>query len=207
MGWVVPIIAIAGLLLVQLTIDKIMGDGFYTANSWPKSLALGFVVICVGLLGYYLNIVKRPRITNPDTGVEEREASHTLFFIPVQYWSAIILAFSIMIFFSNKKDREEYEGYISAPMVGDIYYINRKKMYDEIDDDYPYGALKVASVNANGVEVYISQYSYGDKASVRKEMREGNFSNDDAFTDNPVPMSNSSLKEHLDSAALYKIIR
>ncbi len=92
-GWLVPVVAFAALILSQLSVDAVYGDGFYTANAWPKQAALVLAAVFIGLLGFFLNYTKRRILVDEETGEELGKApAHSLFFIPVEYWAIIVLA-------------------------------------------------------------------------------------------------------------------
>ncbi len=92
-GWLVPVIVMAALILSQLSVDSIYGDGFYTANAWPKQAAFVAAAVLVGFLGFFLNHMKRGYLVDEETGeVVGKAPSHSLFFIPVEYWAVIVLA-------------------------------------------------------------------------------------------------------------------
>lgn len=93
LGWLVPIIVFAALILLQLSVDAVYGEGFYTANAWPKQAAFIVAAISVGLLGFYLNHRKRQILFDEETGEALGKApAHALFFIPIEYWAVIVLA-------------------------------------------------------------------------------------------------------------------
>ena len=50
-GWLVPVIAFGMMVLTQLAIDTVYGHGFYTANAWPKTVALIVAGLSIGLPG------------------------------------------------------------------------------------------------------------------------------------------------------------
>lgn len=92
-GWLAPVLALGAMILSQVAIDALYGDGFYTENAWPKTAAAIVAALSVGLLGIYLNHIKRGTVVDENTGeVLGKSPSHTLFFIPVEYWAVIILA-------------------------------------------------------------------------------------------------------------------
>ena len=92
-GWLVPVIVFAALILSQLSVDDLYGEGFYTANAWPDHAAYILGAIAVGLLGLVLNHVKRKIPVDEKTGEPlGKAASHSLFFMPVEYWAIIVLA-------------------------------------------------------------------------------------------------------------------
>jgi hypothetical protein len=92
-GWLVPVVTFGVMILSQLAIDALYGDGFYTANAWPKTAAIIVAALSVGVLGIYLNHIKRETVVDEETGeVLGKAPSHYLFFIPVEYWAVIIPA-------------------------------------------------------------------------------------------------------------------
>ncbi|MDJ0904560.1 MAG: hypothetical protein QNI96_00970 [Woeseiaceae bacterium] len=92
-GWLVPVIVIAALILTQLAVDAVYGQGFYTANAWPKQAAFIAAAVLVGILGVFLNHMKRGLLIDEESGeVVGKAPSHTLFFIPVEYWAIVVLA-------------------------------------------------------------------------------------------------------------------
>jgi hypothetical protein len=93
LGWLVPVFVFAALMLSQLSVDTIYGDGFYTANTWPKQAALIVAAFAVGVLGIYLNHKRRQLLIDEETGETVGKApAHSLFFIPVEYWAVVVLA-------------------------------------------------------------------------------------------------------------------
>ena len=91
-GWLVPVIIFGALALSQLSVDALYGDGFYKANTWPKQAGTVAGAILIGALGYFLNHVRRAYLVDEETGEPVGKApSHSLFFIPVEYWSVITL--------------------------------------------------------------------------------------------------------------------
>ena len=53
-GWLVPVVVIAALILSQLSVDAVYGEGFYTANTWPKQAAFIVAALSIGFLGFFL---------------------------------------------------------------------------------------------------------------------------------------------------------
>ena len=77
-GWLVPVVVFAALVLSQLSVDSLYGEGFYTANTWPKQAAFILGAIAVGLLGFILNHVKRQILVDEETGEVLFEAAQPL---------------------------------------------------------------------------------------------------------------------------------
>lgn len=92
-GWLVPVVILGVMALSQLAVNALYGDGFYTANAWPKNVAVILAALSIGLLGLYLNYIKRRTLVDEETGEDlGKSPSHYLFFIPIEYWAVITLA-------------------------------------------------------------------------------------------------------------------
>jgi hypothetical protein len=103
-GWGISafIIPLICSLLMQLFINSNFGDGYYTAASWPLPLALLLSSIPVFILGQKLN--KKPGRIVVDLETNEKielKTTHSLFWVPMQYWSLVTIAVSVWMYLSN----------------------------------------------------------------------------------------------------------
>ncbi|MEO0366858.1 MAG: hypothetical protein AAF265_15365 [Pseudomonadota bacterium] len=99
LGWLVPVGSFGVLILTQWTIDGIYGDCFYTENEWPKYVGIGASALFVAVLGIVLNHVLREHIVDEKTGaVLEKTPSHSLFFIPIEYWSLLMVGLAYLMY-------------------------------------------------------------------------------------------------------------
>jgi hypothetical protein len=84
-GFLAAVIWFGSLLLTQKVVNDAMGDPrFYTAHGWPKLLGFWIAAAICGPLGLWLN---------------RDGQQHTMFFIPVQYWSPIFAVLGIVFLF------------------------------------------------------------------------------------------------------------
>lgn len=169
-GWLVPVILFISYLMSQIGINSVMGDGYYQSNEWTKNLALILAALLVALFGYWVNHKKRETVVDED-GNEKKSASHTLFFIPVEYWAIIFPVF--IIWMSNYTEQKTIEelAYIKTPMIGDLYLLDISRTRKEIDS-YKYGVFKVVNVQSDGVDIVEGGYVFEKKKGLRKELRD-----------------------------------
>ncbi len=95
-GWgvLVPIIAFCALLMLQLSLDYSLGEGYYQAHNWPKPAAMLLGAFVIGALGLYLNRDKRLR-TGDGEEIVLRQQSHRFFFVPMQYWAVVLAIIAV----------------------------------------------------------------------------------------------------------------
>jgi hypothetical protein len=90
-GYLVLVFYVAALILTQLVVDHVQGDGFYTATAWPKYLGIGVGALLCWVVGRWLNSGAGRRLVDPETGEEVilPAPSHDFIFIKVEYWGLI----------------------------------------------------------------------------------------------------------------------
>ena len=89
-------------IILNLIINCILGDNYYENSNWTAPLALLISAVFVYLLGVEFNHNKHNKHNKIVIDKETKEElilkeNHTLFFIPFQYWSIIILILAIYI--------------------------------------------------------------------------------------------------------------
>jgi len=96
LGFTVPVIALASLVIAQMGTDSLMGDGYYTTHAWARLAGSAFAGFVLWTSGSWLNKGAEALLSkdeNEDEGEEEAEEApdiHTFFSIPMQYWGFIV---------------------------------------------------------------------------------------------------------------------
>jgi hypothetical protein len=99
LAFVIPLIS---ALFMQFGVNSYFGDDFYTTASWPLPLALFLSSVFVFASGNKLNNKEGRILIDPETYEEVLlKTTHSLFWIPMQYWSVIIIGLSVMLYLSN----------------------------------------------------------------------------------------------------------
>ncbi|MDY0189930.1 MAG: hypothetical protein RBR22_04270 [Desulfuromonas sp.] len=89
-------------LLIEFCVDSLFGSGFYQAASWPLPLAFMLSAIPVLFFGQKLN--KKPGRIVIDPENNEKlvlKETHSLFWVPLQYWSIALCGLSVWIYLAN----------------------------------------------------------------------------------------------------------
>lgn len=208
-GWglLVPVVLFAAFVLAQLGADAAFGEGYYKANDWPKYTALGTSSVLIALLGYLFNIRWRGVVEDPETGETRTAPAHSLFFVPIEYWSVIIPIAGFWLSTSIAETDARELAMIQDPAVGDVYSVDFRELYEDADGEYPYGLLKVVGLSPEGVEVVASQYVYDRRAGVRKALREGEAADPEFFLEDAFVLEGPLLLELLESDAIFAVRR
>lgn len=206
-GWLIPVIVIASYIGTHYSINSINGEGYFEANPWIKWAILISDTFLIGLLGYLLNYKYRPNILDLETAEEHRSPSHTLFFIPIQYWAIIIPVFFVWQQYDAVEQDAQDKIYIASPEVNDIYHVDYSKIIEGMDDKFKYGSMKVTEVSSNGVQVLVSKLVYDRQTGVAKDIREDKTDNREYFTDEVSVFTHQELIEFEQVDAIYSISR
>jgi len=91
-GYFGLLIPVAIGLAADLGVDRVMGNGWYQANSWAPSVTLTISAIFVWIVGNKLNSQSERVAFESDAGaVVSRKKVHTLFWMPVEWFSLVLL--------------------------------------------------------------------------------------------------------------------
>ena len=103
-GWGIfaLIIPLVFSLLAQMAFDSMSGDGFYKTSSWAMPLILCFSSLLVFIVGYKLNNKPGKIVIDPENNEKiELKHTHSMFWIPLQYWGFIIFGVGIWMYVAN----------------------------------------------------------------------------------------------------------
>ncbi len=207
-GWAVPVILIAVFVITQMSLDAMYGTEYYKTNEWPKAMAVVIASLLVGGLGYLLNYKKRTVITDAETGATIKSSSHTLFFIPIEFWAILMPVFMFSMAYLIAQDDARDMAYIESPAINDKYLVDLTKVFDGTSSEYKYGVMKVSSLSSDGVVVMLSELAYDKKKGTRKDVSEGKANADSYYiADKLVPFTKAELIELKNSDALFSVVR
>lgn len=162
-GLLVPVFVVLVFVVMQVGLDGVFGEGTYRGEGWPLWLTVGIASLVVGVFGLAVN-------RRGDDGAQANR--HALFFVPVQYW-ALLLPLLIGGFqYMEAQNHAQNALYAAEPQVGDQYLMDFSNAFEDVDPDFPYGAMKVVAVNSTGVKVVLSQYTFENRSGIRKALRE-----------------------------------
>jgi uncharacterized integral membrane protein len=103
-GWGVLalIIPIFFIFIVQFVTNFIFGQDFYQHSDWTLSLVLILSAVSAYFIGIKLNS-KPPRVLiDKESGDEiEFKQTHSMFWIPLEYWGFIMFGLGVFVFFKK----------------------------------------------------------------------------------------------------------
>ncbi len=92
-GLAVVGITFVSVLLTEIGIERVFADDeYYQSHGWPKLLGLVIAALLVWLLSKQLGKQPARTVIDKQTGQElTLTPKHDLFFVPLQYWPAILV--------------------------------------------------------------------------------------------------------------------
>ncbi|UPU38225.1 hypothetical protein M1B72_11075 [Geomonas paludis] len=85
-------------LVVNLAVDGMMGEHYYTGHVWPKVVAVALSAAIVWFVGRRLNAGPGRALVDKETGEEVLlKKTHTFFFIKMEYWAFAIVVLGVFI--------------------------------------------------------------------------------------------------------------
>ncbi|MES3020619.1 MAG: hypothetical protein V4857_03435 [Pseudomonadota bacterium] len=96
-GIIIPVIF---CLLGNLGLDLVMGSGYYSSHKWAPTLFLGLSAAAIWVIGYGISKIPGEHQVDPVTKKYVLvKPSHTLFFMPLQYFAFVVAAFAVWMLF------------------------------------------------------------------------------------------------------------
>lgn len=97
--------------------------------------------------------------------------------------------------------------YVQSPQVGDIYTVKLKSFVTEgVKDSFPYGVLKVESLQGDDLTLNIANSQYGNVKSVNKSLRNDG-KKSDFYSGALIHVSAAKLASMLESGAIVDVDR
>jgi hypothetical protein len=100
-GILVLVVTFGMLIAVQLGVNRALGDPtYYQTHGWPKLLAFVLSAAAVFLIDRFsdLRLGSKSREPGPDPSPKPK-SRNALFFIPMKFWSLILLGIGVYSFF------------------------------------------------------------------------------------------------------------
>lgn len=206
-GWLIPVIVFLAFLCAQLGVERILGEGYYGENEWPKYAAIAVSTVLIAALGHRFNYVKRGVIIDEETGESRKSSSHTLFFIPIEFWAVIVLVGGSWFLVESEKDRNLEVQFISAPAINDMYETDFTKVFEESDTEYKFGIMKVVSIDGDQIAVMLSETFYNKRSGPKQDISELKTSKPDYFSGDLLYFLIDELLELQKSNGIYNVER
>jgi len=100
-GFLVAVFVFGFSLIANLIANSVTGSGVYwDTHKWPFALSLLVSAAICWPLGDYLRKRSNRIVIDKQTGKEFvlNQSQHTLFFIPMHWWSPILLVIAVILF-------------------------------------------------------------------------------------------------------------
>ena len=99
LGFLVAVIAFGCSLVGNLIANAVAGEGYYDHHKWPLGVSLLVSAVMCWYLGDYLRTRPGRVLIDKQTGREVvLRRKHTLFFIPMHWWGAILGVCALVAF-------------------------------------------------------------------------------------------------------------
>jgi hypothetical protein len=110
-------------------------------------------------------------------------------------------------FVSVQADNRNEAVLIQNPMVNDIYLVNFAELYNEADQTYKYGLMKVKAISGNEIELLVSTIGYSKPYGPSDDIRNHEANSRKYYADQTIILSHEQLKQLKSMGTIYSIER
>lgn len=102
-GILAIVIAIVCSVAMQLLCDAVFGAGYYRSSRWAMPVALLLASGIIFFVGQKLNNKPGKVVIDKETNEEYiLKSTHSLFWIPLQYWGAVTAVLAVWMYVASK---------------------------------------------------------------------------------------------------------
>jgi hypothetical protein len=110
-------------------------------------------------------------------------------------------------FVSVQADNRNEAAFVQNPMVNDIYLVNFAELWDEADQTYKYGIMKVEAISGNEIELLVSTIGYNKKYGPRDDIRNLKANSREYYADQTIVLNHEELQQWKSMGTIYSIER
>jgi len=120
----------------------------------------------------------------------------------------IIIGIAVLwIYDAHQQDLAEEEALLAQPAVNDYYIMDFSRVFTGSDPDYPWGLLRIKSVDATEIEMHVGNMVYDRATGVRADIRAGEAAVDSYYDSTTVSFDIGELLAYQESGVIYSIER
>ncbi|MCB9881793.1 MAG: hypothetical protein H6834_08395 [Planctomycetes bacterium] len=185
-------------LAVRFTVEFFVDDpNAYETRAWPKLVAGCLAAASAFAWGRLWNRTSRA----------EGRPTHTFFFVPMEYWGALIPVILGLVTFSEMREHAEGERYLEAPRVNDVYLMDVTRLDERVPEGGPYGAFVIRAIEDETIVMAPSTRTYASLHDLRElchreEVRAPGF-----FLEARVEFTRERLRELFDEGVILLVFR
>jgi hypothetical protein len=106
-GLLVVVILVAGFVASQVFVSAVFQDQqYYQSHAWPKAAGAWAAAVVLWPLGRYMNRVEHRQLWDLHANravILRTGGGHTLFFLPMEYWSILCVLLGVALLFMKTK--------------------------------------------------------------------------------------------------------
>lgn len=126
--------------------------------------------------------------------------------LPLFVGSLLIAGIAVFGAYSAKQESARELAYLENPVASDLYVMDFSHVFEDVDVNYKYGVMRVETVDAETIEVSVSNYGY-DRASIPLADLRRDMAGDEFFAAETMSMAREYLVELKQSNVIRDVRR
>lgn len=126
--------------------------------------------------------------------------------LPLFTGSVLIAAFVGVGVVSSQRDQQLETEYLQTPLANDVYIMDFSRVFENVDNGYKYGVMRVELVDDAEIELSVSNYSY-NRSYIPSSDLARDMSAEDFFSEETVVIPRDKLAELKADATIRDVRR
>jgi DNA-directed RNA polymerase subunit RPC12/RpoP len=119
---------------------------------------------------------------------------------------ALVIVIGIVVFMGQQRSAET-ASYLANPATNDIYTIRVDDIFTGVDSTYPYGSMRLVSIDGDIYQFQISSSAYNKSEGVRKDISNGKASEASYYSEGLMEFTRDEIAALKESGSISNIDR
>jgi hypothetical protein len=127
--------------------------------------------------------------------------------LPLFTGLAFIAIFAAFVGVGAAEQQKKEAAFLAAPAVGDLYVVKLARFANGTDPKFPYGVLRVASVDGATLNLQLGTFGYNRPKGAESAIRSGQISGAEYFADEPLTVPVAELQPLKTEGSIHSVRR
>jgi hypothetical protein len=127
--------------------------------------------------------------------------------LPLFTGLALIAVLAVFIGIGAAAESRKEAELLAAPAVGDLYVVKLSRFAPRADPKFPYGILRVSSVEGSSLRFQLGTFGYGRATAAASAIRKGQVAGAGYFAPEPLTLQVQELKPLKSGGVIYSVER
>ena len=154
------------------------------------------------------HIAEKQTLPKQDLALIKQKFFNPLNTLPFFIGIGLVLFIALFTYLDNQETKQQELTMLEQPQINDVYLADFSQIFTDVDmEGYNFGALKITSLEEDGVSFAVAKETYNTEYGLQKRIRKAFPRSSDYYDDSEILISYEGVRELYNSGAFISIRR